>query len=90
MSLQGIADMFFLLSQSSESPMNSDLTTETVDIVTLDEFCQTKRIDQINYLKIDTEGGDLEVLKGAANMLTEQRIDFVEVEAGIYQGWPGG
>lgn len=86
MSLQGSSDMFFLLSLSKESPMNSDLTTETVEIITMDEFCQTKGIEQINYLKIDTEGGDLEVLKGAVNMLTEQRIDFVEVEAGMNPG----
>lgn len=83
MSLQGSSDMFFLLSLSKESPMSSDLMTETVDIITLDEFCQIHRIDQINYLKIDTEGGDLEVLKGAVNTLTEQRIDFIEVEAGM-------
>jgi FkbM family methyltransferase len=83
MVMQGKSDMFFLLGQSKESLMNNDMTTESVDIVTLDEFCQTKRIDQINYLKIDTEGGDLEVLKGAVNMLTEQRIDLVEVEAGM-------
>ena len=63
--------------------MNRDVTTESVDIVTLDEFCHSKRIDQVNYLKIDTEGGDLEVLKGAVNMLTEQRIDLVEVETGM-------
>src|SRR3990170_1501252 len=81
--IQDRSDMFFLLGQSKESLMNNDVTTESVDIVTLDEFCHTKRIDQINYLKIDTEGGDLEVLKGAVNMLTEQRIDLVEVEAGM-------
>ena len=83
MALQGSSDMFFLLGQSKESPINKDVPTESVDIVTLDEFCRTKRIDHINYLKIDTEGGDLEVLKGAVGMLTEQRIDLVQVEAGM-------
>jgi FkbM family methyltransferase len=86
MVMQGSSVMFYLLGQSKESPMNNDVATESVDIITLDEFCRTKRIDQINYLKIDTEGGDLEVLKGAANMLTEQRIDLVEVEAGMNPG----
>jgi FkbM family methyltransferase len=84
MVMQGSSDNFFLSGMSrEESPMNSDVTTESVDIVTLDEFCHSKRIDQINYLKIDTEGGDLEVLKGAVNMLTAQRIDLVEVETGM-------
>jgi len=83
MVLQGSADMFFLLDQSKESPMNKNVPTESVNIVTLDEFCHTKGIDHISYLKIDTEGGDLDVLKGAVSMLTDQRIDLVQVEAGM-------
>lgn len=83
MVLQGSSDEFFLLEQSKESPINSSVLTESVDIVMLDEFCHTKGIDRISYLKIDTEGGDLEVLKGAVNMLMEQRIDCVQVEAGM-------
>lgn len=83
MVMQGISKMFFLSDQSKESSMSDDVRTQSVEIVTLDEFCRIKRIDQINYLKIDTEGGDLDVLKGSASMLTEQRIDLVEVEAGM-------
>jgi FkbM family methyltransferase len=82
MVLQGDSDMFFLLGHSKES-LNNNVTTEIVNLITLDEFCHTNKIDQINYLKIDTEGWDLEVLKGSVNMLTEQRIDLVEVEAGM-------
>lgn len=83
MVLQGTSDVFFLSGQSKESPVNEDVMTEDVDIVTLEEFCRVREINEINYLKIDTEGGDLEVLRGAENMLTEQRIDLVEVEAGM-------
>ncbi len=83
MVVQGSSDMFFLLGQSKKSPMKNDVATESIDIVTVDEFCHTRRIDHISYLKIDTEGGDLEVLKGAVTMLTEQRIDLIEVEAGM-------
>ena len=83
MVLQGSSDMFFLLGQSNEATANENARNETVDIVTLDDFCSTKHIDHINYLKIDTEGGDLDVLKGAVGMLAEQKIDFVQVEAGM-------
>ncbi|OWY65472.1 hypothetical protein B7486_41840 [cyanobacterium TDX16] len=84
MVLQGdYSDMFFLLNQSKKPSIDSSVLTESVDVVTLDEFCQTEGIDCINYLKIDTEGGDLEVLKGAVNLLTEQRIDCVQVEASM-------
>ena len=86
MVLQGTSDMFFLSGQSQEAPVNEDVTTEEVDIVTLDEFCLARKINQISYLKIDTEGGDLEVLRGAEGMLAGQRIDLVEVEAGMNPG----
>jgi FkbM family methyltransferase len=49
----------------------------------LDTFCKDQSIDKISYLKIDTEGFDLEVLKGSRLMLSEKRIAFVEVEAGM-------
>jgi len=86
MALQGNSDRFFLIGQSKESPANEDVLTEDVDIVTLDEFCFAREIEKVNYLKIDTEGEDLEVLRGGENMLKEQRIDFVEVEAGMHAG----
>jgi FkbM family methyltransferase len=69
MALQGNSEMFFLSGQSKDSPANEDVMTEDVDIVTLDEFCCDRKIGQVNYLKIDTEGGDLEVLRGGENML---------------------
>ena len=57
--------------------------TEEVNVTTLDDFCQVHDITHINFLKIDTEGNDLEVLKGADQMLKKHHIDFVEVEAGM-------
>jgi FkbM family methyltransferase len=83
MVLQGSSNMFFLLDTSKSSQIDDDVKTEWVDVVTLDEFCQTNEVERINYLKIDTEGGDLDVLKGSVMMLSEQRIDLVEVEAGM-------
>jgi FkbM family methyltransferase len=51
-----------------------------VSIETLDNFCFSNDIDKINFLKIDTEGHDIEVLKGAKKMLSNHRIDFVQSE----------
>jgi len=56
---------------------------EQVTIITIDEFCKNNEVDHINYLKIDAEGYDLEVLKGSEKMLYDQKIDLVEVEAGM-------
>jgi FkbM family methyltransferase len=55
-----------------------------IERTTLDAFCSEQNIDHISFLKIDTEGGDLEVLRGAAAMLKDRKIDFVEVEAGMH------
>lgn len=39
----------------------------TVDIITLARFCQSKRINNIIYLHVDTQGNDLKVLIGLKN-----------------------
>jgi FkbM family methyltransferase len=39
-----------------------------------------KNIDCIDFLKIDVEGAEMEVLKGAKNLLNDKRIKFIQVE----------
>lgn len=56
---------------------------EQVGITTVDAFCAEHRIERIDFMKIDTEGHDLEVLKGATAMLAAGRIAAVQVEAGL-------
>ena len=48
--------------------------------VTLDVFCTSNEIKRIDVLKIDTEGFELEVMKGAANLLKTGAISFVYLE----------
>ena len=57
--------------------------SESVEIETLSEFCQSMNIDAISLLKIDTEGYDLRVLMGTEDMLRKQKIDLIWVEAGM-------
>jgi FkbM family methyltransferase len=70
-----------------QAPLTGDAitstSTETVEVDTLDDFCTTHQIQQIDYLKIDTEGYDLEVLKGADALLQSGRVGFIQVEAGM-------
>jgi len=80
---QGSTDMFYLLNPSKNVSVNDDSYLEEVDIETLDEFCRSRKLNHIGYLKIDTEGGDLEVLRGSKNMLNAHQIDLVQVEAGM-------
>jgi FkbM family methyltransferase len=59
------------------------LNLETVHVDTLNRFCEEHNIEHIDYLKIDTEGFDLEVLKGGQKMLDSGAVTFIQVEAGI-------
>ena len=52
------------------------------DMITIDDFCTQRGIEDIDLLKIDTEGNELEVLKGSKRMLTEDRIKIIQFEFG--------
>ena len=56
---------------------------ETVSIEILDDFVIENKINKIDYLKIDTEGYDLEVLLGASNLLKNDSVSFIETEVSM-------
>jgi FkbM family methyltransferase len=53
-----------------------------VEVTTLDLNFYTKELNQtvIDYLKIDTQGTELDVLRGARNLLENSQIKFIELE----------
>lgn len=59
--------------------------TETVEIATVDEVMAEEDIEFVHFLKIDTEGHELEVLKGARDALTASRVAIIQVEVGVNQ-----
>lgn len=52
----------------------------SVPCTTIDNFCEQHHIESIDILKIDTEGLELVVLRGAKNVLSTGRVRFVYVE----------
>ena len=48
--------------------------TETIYLDTIDHYCDEHKIWNIDFLKIDVEWHELEVMKGAVGMLAEGRI----------------
>jgi FkbM family methyltransferase len=77
------SDINRLVSKVEEQHTNKNEEWEYVEQNTIDNFCSQNGITKINYLKIDTEGYDLNVLKGAEDMLAKSMIDVIEVEVGI-------
>ena len=62
-----------------------------VKVVTLDDYCTANQVPFISLLKIDTQGYELEVLKGAQTLMREDRIQMIYLEvnfAELYVGLP--
>jgi FkbM family methyltransferase len=55
---------------------------EICEFRTITSFCSDNHISHIHFLKIDTEGHELEVLKGAIDFLENGKTDFIQFEFG--------
>ena len=56
--------------------------TEQVEIRTLDSYCGEKNIGEIDFLKIDVEGNELDVIKGGKEYFEHERIKITQFEYG--------
>ncbi|MEY3868068.1 MAG: hypothetical protein RLZZ338_1959 [Cyanobacteriota bacterium] len=50
-----------------------------IETTTLDEFCQSEKIDEIDFLQIDVQGAELNVLEGASHIL-EKSVLALQIE----------
>jgi FkbM family methyltransferase len=67
----------------------NEAKTISVSRRTLASFCAEQKIKRISVLKTDTEGYDLIVLRGAAELLKSNAIDFIYAEFNDLQAKPG-
>ena len=58
-------------------------STEGVPSITVDEFASSRKLDRLDLLKIDTDGHELGVLRGASETIRKYR-PLVIFEAGLY------
>lgn len=77
------SDINQIISNKSRDMRAVSGISETVEQTTLDIFCAQNRFKRIDYLKVDTEGVDLDVLRGSEQMLRNGLIDVIEIEAGV-------
>lgn len=64
-------------------PRVGEASAEAVPMDTLDAVCEREGIHHVHYLKIDTEGTELDVLKGAHRLLEHGAIDAIQWEFGF-------
>lgn len=68
------------LSRAAVALFSSDLVEHRIACTTLDRFIEDHSIEKIALLKIDTEGFDLNVLKGASKAIAAKRIHAIQFE----------
>lgn len=53
-----------------------------VPLITIDDFCHKNGVSHIDFLKIDTEGGEQDVVFGAKQMIGSHAVNIVQFEYG--------
>ena len=81
MALRSFSEMNSLVGAGPAEGLTGEV--ETVEIDTIDSFCKAEGLTHIDLLKMDVQGWELEVLKGAARMIDEGRVRFVFTEVGF-------
>ncbi len=61
-------------------PPNSELTPSDIsyDVIRLDDYAKENKIEHVDFIKIDVEGYEFEVLKGAGDLL--HKTNYVQFE----------
>jgi FkbM family methyltransferase len=54
--------------------------SHSVEISTIDSFLEQEKIEKIGLLKIDTEGNELDVLKGSVGAIHNKKIEAIHFE----------
>lgn len=60
-----------------------------VDTMTIEDFCREQAVEQIDFIHMDVQGAELDVLEGAGDIL--QKLSLVWMEVGnieLYKGQP--
>lgn len=82
------ADAFSAFNSEAARPLkNYGLDAEPVGVeetpaTTVDEYCRKNEIERVDLLKIDVEGAELQVMRGARRMLEAKRIKCLTFEFG--------
>jgi FkbM family methyltransferase len=65
---------------------DSKIGEEKIILETIDRFSIAENIRYIDFLKMDVQGWEMEVLLGAETLLRDKRIHFIYTEVGFRRG----
>jgi FkbM family methyltransferase len=86
------SDMSSFLRPAKAAWAPRSIVRETeVTVTTLDDYCRDAHVNRIDLLKIDTQGYELEVLRGATRLMADKHIGLIFLEvtfADLYEGLP--
>lgn len=69
-----------LVKNEAEMHIGKEIKPIKIKAVTLNDFIKKEKIKHIDFIKIDAEGWDLQVLKGASNVLKKKDAPDIMVE----------
>jgi len=100
-SKSGEATFFKTDLDDASSLLESRITNSTFDIYqkvvgsiqvqtdTIDNICAANKVEKIDILKMDAQGAELEILKGAINMIKAGKIKMIYTEIQFVQLYKG-
>lgn len=77
------SDASVLNSLKKDSQNQNSKIKEKIEVTTGDRFCNEHSISEIDILKIDTEGYELEVLQGFNQLIEKNQIKTIYCEVGF-------
>jgi FkbM family methyltransferase len=78
-----------LLAERPEVAGTSLRGSAVVDVTTLDSWASAAGVGEVDFIKLDVQGSELDVLRGAPRLLATVRALDIEVEFNpLYQGQP--
>ena len=81
----GTAEIYVAAANAGTNSLHADPSTAhqtpvTIALTTAVDFCESRGIQHVHLLKCDTEGHDMEVIRGALPLLKEERISVLQFE----------
>lgn len=63
-----------------DDKISEEKQSVTISLTTATDFCESRNIEHVDLLKCDTEGHDMEVIRGAMPLLKDERISVLQFE----------